>query len=223
MGCLARALVGGFFALCVGWPAQAESGKAGALAPAAAPWPKGNAQAGKAKAEDERCVECHGYDGNANDIEDGVGNIGKFPRLAGQQAGYIVKQFAEFRSGKRHNDTMAIMAKSVADADLADIAAYFASQKLVAGDRREADPLGRNLFLNGDAGRGILPCAGCHTSAQPENPRLAGQHRRYLQKQLIEWRAGERRNSPGGIMNAVAQGLTDREIDVLADYLSSLQ
>ncbi|MBS1161086.1 MAG: cytochrome c4 [Proteobacteria bacterium] len=223
MGHLARALVGGFFALCVGWPAQAESGKAGGLAPAAAPWPKGNALAGKAKAEDERCVECHGHDGNANDIEDGVGNIGKFPRLAGQQVGYIIKQFAEFRSGKRSNDTMAIMAKTVADADLADIAAYFASQKLVAGDRREADPLGRNLFLNGDAGRGILPCAGCHTPAQPEYPRLAGQHRRYLQKQLIEWRAGERRNSPGGIMNAVAQGLTDREIDALADYVSSLQ
>lgn len=188
--------------------------------------PKGNALAGKTKSDDERCQECHGHDGNADDIQDGVGNIGKFPRLAGQQAGYIVKQFTEFRSGKRNNETMAIMAKSVSTADLLDIAAYFASQQPMRGDGQGDNPLGKSLFLNGDAGRGILPCAGCHSEAAnggtSENPRIAGQHRRYLQKQLIEWRAGERHNSPGGVMNAMARGLTDAEIDALANYISSL-
>lgn len=188
---------------------------------------KGDAVAGKHKAEDERCVECHGHDGNANDIEDGVGNIGKFPRLASQHPSYIIKQFREFRSGKRNNETMAVMAKTVSDTDLVDIAAYFASQKLVAGSSQAVNSFGRSLFHIGDAARGILPCVDCHIGtaqeSAPENPRIAGQHRRYLQKQLIEWRAGERSNSPGNIMNAVTKGLSDVEIDALADYVSSLQ
>jgi cytochrome c553 len=228
MGRLAQAIVGGLLLLGIVLPVPAQSSKAKAVAPAAASaLPKGNALAGKAKAEDERCIECHGHDGNANDIEDGVGNIGKFPRLASQHPGYIIKQFKEFRSGKRNNETMAVMSKTVSDADLADIAAYFASQKLLPGNSEGSNPLGRNLFLAGDAARGILPCAGCHSGAaqeaSPETPRIAGQHRRYLQKQLIEWRAGERRNSPGDVMNVVTKGLSDAEIDALANYVSSLQ
>lgn len=219
-------------------PALAQTGRPGKSASSAGPTrsqasepvlPKGDALAGKGKSDDERCQECHGHDGNANDIEDGVGNIGKFPRLAGQHADYIVKQFLEFRSGKRNNETMAVMAKGVAMADLVDIAAYFASQKPMSGDGQGNNPVGKNLFLNGDRGRGILPCVGCHidavkdgTPGAPENPRIAGQHRRYLQKQLIEWRAGERHNSAGGVMNAMAKGLTDAEIDALANYISSL-
>lgn len=219
---------GGLLSLAAILPVQARTAALKGAAVAAAPSPvSGNPLLGKVKAGDERCVECHGHDGNADDIEDGVGNIGKFPRLAGQKAAYIIKQFSEFRAGKRSNETMAIMAKTVADADLADIAAYFASQKPAAGDGQGANPLGQRLFQSGDAARGILPCASCHSGAaqevSPENPRIAGQHRRYLQKQLIEWRAGERHNSPGDVMNAVTRGLSDAEIDALANYVSSIQ
>ena len=77
--------------------------------------------------------------------------------------------------------------------------------------------------------RGLLPCAACHAErdkaappATAVTPLIAGQHRRYLQKQLLEWRAGERHNSPGGIMNALARTLSDAEIDALADYVSGL-
>lgn len=193
------------------------------LAGPAAAAGKGDPLAGKLKSEDERCQECHGHDGNANDIEDGLANLGKYPRLAGQRYDYLVKQFREFRSGKRNNETMAVMARTVDDADLADIAAYFASRPPMRGEPRAANPLGRKLFREGDAARGLPPCAGCHgEGAAGESPLIAGQHRRYLQKQLIEWRAGERRNSPGDIMNATAAKLGDAEIDALADYISGL-
>jgi cytochrome c553 len=43
-----------------------------------------------------------------------------------------------------------------------------------------------------------------------------------LQKQLLEWCAGERNNSFGGVMNAIARSLSDDEIDALADYVSSM-
>jgi cytochrome c553 len=193
-----------------------------------APVFKGNPVVGKLKAEDERCQECHGHDGNANDIEDGVGNIGKFPRLAGQLPAYLQKQIRDFRSGARYNDSMFIMARSINDRDAADIFAYFSSQK-VASEKGADAALGRQLFALGDAARGIPACAGCHGEAgqgqqvgDAAYPRLAGQHRRYVTKQLTEWRAGERKNSQGGVMNAVTRQLSDNDIDQLAAYVAGL-
>ena len=228
---LSQVALAGLLSGLLVWPAGAQTPRAkpaGQIAGPAVPAP-GNAQLGQLKSEDERCQECHGHDGNANDIQDGVGNIGKFPRLAGQNADYLRKQFREFRSGKRNNEIMSVMAKTVSDADLADIAAYFSSQQPLSGDGKGDNPLGRKLFAEGDSARGLLPCVGCHAGREPAavanpslTPQIAGQHRRYLQKQLIEWRAGERHNSPGDIMNSTARLLSDAEIDALADYLSSL-
>jgi cytochrome c553 len=193
-----------------------------------APVFKGDPVAGKLKAEDERCQECHGHDGNANDIEDGIGNIGKFPRLAGQLPSYLMKQIRDFRSGARYNDSMFVMARGLNDRDAADILAYFASQK-VAGEKDGEAAYGRQLFAQGDAARGIPACAGCHGEAGQGQqvgdvayPRLAGQYRRYVTKQLTEWRAGERKNSQGGIMNVIARQLSDNDIDQLAAYVAGL-
>lgn len=209
-------------ALLLAAPAFAQQGGR------SAPVFKGNPVAGKLKAEDERCQECHGHDGNANDIEDGIGNIGKFPRLAGQLPSYLMKQIRDFRSGARQNDSMFIMARSLNDRDAADILAYFSSQK-VAGEKSGDAALGRQLFAQGDAARGIPACAGCHGEAgqgqqvgDAAYPRLAGQHRRYVTKQLTEWRAGERKNSQGGVMNIITRQLSDNDIDQLAAYVAGL-
>ena len=186
----------------------------------------GDAVAGKKKSLDERCQECHGFDGNSNDIGDGVANEGKFPKLAGQHVDYIVKQVRDFRSGVRHNDTMAVMARSVAEEDVRDIAVYFSSQTRQR-ERSGGNPVGKALFENGDGGRAIPPCAGCHGEhgeglAAAGNPAIGGQHKRYLKTQLFEWKSGDRGNSPGGIMNSIAKALADGEIEALADYVSGL-
>lgn len=195
--------------------------------PAATAW-RGDPVAGRSKSEEERCQECHGYDGNAQDIQDGIGNIGKFPRLAGQLPAYLLKQIGDFRNGGRHNDSMFIMARGLNELDAADIAAYFASIP-TAREKTVVTPLGRRLYQEGDAARGIPACSGCHgetglgrVEGDAIYPRLAGQYRRYLVKQLSEWRAGERKNSRGGIMNVVARPLADDEIEQLADFLAGL-
>lgn len=87
---------------------------------------KGDPVAGRDKADAERCLECHGAAGVGQGYSNG--EQGKFARLSGQQQAYIVKQVEDFRSGKRKHDFMAMMARSISDTDLADIAAYFASQ-----------------------------------------------------------------------------------------------
>ena len=76
-----------------------------------------DAAAGKTKAA--TCVACHGANGiSPNDI---------WPNLAGQKEGYLVKQLKAFRDGQRNDPMMAPMAAPLSDADIADLAAYFAS------------------------------------------------------------------------------------------------
>jgi cytochrome c553 len=181
----------------------------------------GDPQTGKAKAEINLCEGCHG--------DDGKNPEGKYPNLAGQFAPYILKQIADFRSGERPHPVMTPMAGDVRNEDLIDIAAFFASRERMTGHGRR-NPLGHELFANGDWQRNIAPCKGCHgvealgsySGGDTVYPLLAGQHRTYLREQLLSWRDGSRANSPGNIMGAIAHPLTDHEIEALADYLSGL-
>jgi cytochrome c553 len=65
------------------------------------------------------CQACHGLDGLSKNPE--------APNLAGQVEGYLVKALTEYKSGARNNETMNIVAKDLADRDMADIAAYYSS------------------------------------------------------------------------------------------------
>jgi cytochrome c553 len=86
---------------------------------AAAPLPiRGDAAAGKAKSG--TCVACHGADGN--------GNIPLYPRLAGQHEDYLRKSLTDYQSGARKNAVMKGMVAALSARDVADLAAYFASQ-----------------------------------------------------------------------------------------------
>lgn len=194
----------------------------GPPAPAAA----GNAAAGAARADDERCVECHGVDGQGP--AHGPAPDGRIPRLAGQSSAYMLKQIRDFRSGARRNDTMNMMARTVADEDMADIAAYFAALAPMAGEGGAGSAAGLLLYVSGDPARGVVPCAACHGidgrgSADGASPAIGGQNWRYLDKQLRDWRNGERRNGADGVMNRIAGALTDAEIRALADHLSALR
>lgn len=79
----------------------------------------GDIEAGKAKAV--VCAACHGTDGiSASPI---------WPNLAGQKEAYLVKQIKAFKSGERKDPSMAPMVAGLSDADIENLAAYFASLK----------------------------------------------------------------------------------------------
>lgn len=78
----------------------------------------GDAEAGQKKAA--ACAACHGPDGNA-------GIDPQYPRLAGQYRDYLAKALHEYKSGDRKNPIMAGFAGTLSDADIEDVAAYFAS------------------------------------------------------------------------------------------------
>lgn len=185
--------------------------------------PMGDAAAGEAKAG--LCGGCHGADGNSEDAT--------YPRLAGQYAGYIAKQVKDFKAGLRNNnDTMAGMAASVeADQDAWDIGAYFAKQKMTKSltpANKDLVAAGEKIFLKGNPDTGVYPCVSCHGESGKGKaanvsafPVIGGQHRDYIIKQLKDFRADARSNDPAGMMNMVAKKLTDKEIEAVAEYLST--
>lgn len=75
--------------------------------------------AGKTKASS--CVTCHGANG--------ISQMPGAPNLAGQQALYTTEQLKNFRSGKRSNEIMNVIAKPLSDTDIADLSAWFESIK----------------------------------------------------------------------------------------------
>jgi cytochrome c553 len=180
----------------------------------------GDPVAGKDKSQ--LCQGCHG--------ESGMTAEPMVPHLAGQYGQYIAKELRNFQSGVRTHQIMSAMAATIADNDLADISAYFASRPKMRGTPvKTGIKAGREIFLNGDMSRMIVSCINCHgvngkgkTPSNQTFPVIGGQQAGYLRGQLINWRKGDRTNSPGGIMNIIAQKLTDAEIDSLAKYISSL-
>lgn len=193
----------------------------------------GDALTGKIKTKDERCAECHGIDGNMHAPNESA----KIPKLAGQRPDYLLKQFQDFRSGERHNDFMAMMARNLDDADVVDILAWYSSQPAMSGEG-SINVQGQKLFLEGDTKRGIQACASCHGAngkgvnepvagypdLAPELiPIVGGQDWHYLDQQLRDWRAGIRANSQDGVMNSVTKNLTDAEINALNDFISALK
>ena len=87
------------------------------LAPAAS---AADAAAGRRKAV--QCQACHGLDG--------LSKLPEAPNLAGQPEEYLVKSLNDYRTGERKNEMMSIVAPALSDADVADLAAYYASIRI---------------------------------------------------------------------------------------------
>ena len=79
----------------------------------------GDPAAGKAKSQ--VCAACHGPDGNSP--------TGDFPKLAGQHEDYLAAALSQYKAGKRKDPIMGGMAANLSKQDMADLAAYFASQQ----------------------------------------------------------------------------------------------
>ncbi|WP_373386715.1 cytochrome c [Pseudomonas alcaligenes] len=179
----------------------------------------GDAEAGKAKVA--VCGACHGADGNSA--------APNFPKLAGQGEKYLLKQLHDVKSGKRQIVEMTGMLTNLSDQDLADIAAYFASQKMSVG---AADPKlverGEALFRGGKLAEGMPACTGCHSPdgaglAAASFPKLGGQHAQYVAKQLTDFREGNRTNDGDAmIMRAIAAKLSNKDIEALSSYVQGL-
>jgi len=178
-----------------------------------------DAEAGKAKAA--MCIACHGADGNS------VNPI--WPNLAGQNASYISKQLADFKSGARVDPTMVGMVAALTEEDMANIAAYFSSQTPKGGEAAaDKVAMGEMLYRGGNAGNGVAACTACHGAtgsgiAPSGFPAVSGQHATYVEKQLKDFAAGTRGNDANRIMRDIAAKLSTEEIAAVAQYMQGLK
>ena len=86
---------------------------------------------------------------------------------------------------------------------------------------------GKQIFMSGNAASGVAACSACHAPNGVGNPAanfpsLQGQHADYTVKQLKDFRAGNRINDAGKMMQGVAAKMTDDEIAAVASYIQGL-
>jgi cytochrome c553 len=83
------------------------------------------ANAGDAKAGREKsmmCQVCHGLDGVSKNPD--------APNISGQVESYLIRSLKAYRDGERKNEQMSVVAPTLEDADIADLAAYYAAIKI---------------------------------------------------------------------------------------------
>ena len=178
----------------------------------AAPMPvaAGDVESGRRQAE--ACAACHGADGNAT--------TPGTPSLAGMPAFYTHWQLIMFRDGRRNNPQMPHFVKQLTDADLADLAAYYAAQPPRSRPAK-TDP------SRADAGRPLAiahHCTSCHgpeLMGKQQVPRLAGQDLDYLLNRLRGYKA-RTTSDLDGMMTMIAQPLTEEQVENLAHYMAAL-
>lgn len=182
----------------------------------------GNPTIGKEKAA--QCVACHGPDGNS------VGPT--FPKLAGQNERYFIRQMQAFKAGDQGGRATAQLMRGVvanlSDADIADLAAYFALQTPTHG-QTESNllALGQIIYRGGNLNSGVPACSACHGATGAGNaeagyPALAGQQMDYVIQTLHNFREDKRSNDDQGIMRDIAKKMTEAEIKAVASYIAGL-
>jgi cytochrome c553 len=165
------------------------------------------------------CVACHGEDGNSV--------VPMFPKIAGLQEGYIVKQLRDFQSGRRKSDIMTPVVAALKPEDFLSLATYYSGQKIKPGeaaDKKLAD-VGKLLFFDGNEESGVPACVGCHQAQGAGHliyPRIGGQHTVYVTQQLKNFASGDRSNDVSRFMRVLSKRLTEEEINSVAAYLADL-
>lgn len=165
------------------------------------------------------CSTCHGPRGISTSTE--------FPILAAQRKGYLESQIEAFRSRTRAekdaHDFMWGIAGNLDSAIIGGIANYYATQPAAPGrtDNVALVSAGKQLFDKGVVDRGIPACATCHGAngeGVADFPRLAGQHAKYVAKQLTYIQTLVR---AAPVMHGIVKDLTPVEISALAAYVQS--
>jgi cytochrome c553 len=165
------------------------------------------------------CASCHGADGQSVSPT--------FPRLAGQQADYLIVQLKAFRDKSRadpHAHTyMWGMAATLDDPTIDGLAASYAAMPPAPGTPGEPAEIaaGAKIFAEGIAEREVPACSACHGDqalGAGAVPRLAGQRRGYLERQLAAFASNARANET---MHDNSKNLTPAEAAEVAAYLAA--
>ncbi len=172
-----------------------------------------NSQGGNAIVETVRsCFVCHGDNGASSDPQ--------YPILAGQELYYLYLQIRDFQSGLRENEVMQPLVHGFDKDQMMAIAEFFSEQPWPNTGFR-ADERTRKA---GDRLVNAGQCVACHGGGflgDSRVPRLAGQHREYLEKTMLDYKYKRRMNAPD--MATLLETYSEEEIATMAAYLAGMQ
>lgn len=153
------------------------------------------------------CSACHGEDGNSD--------IPGMPSLAGQHVSYLINALKQYQDGLRKDEDMQGFVEGLANADLEDMAYFYAAM-----EPKQAEPP-----AEGDALAGLAitaPCSGCHgddgNSKDPKTPRLAGLDAEYLIAAAEGYRSGGRDHD---VMREALASLREADIKDMAAFYAT--
>jgi cytochrome c553 len=185
-------------------------------APATAVDPKAAARAAKrvdpvaaGKAVADSCGGCHG--------ETGVSSMAGMPSLVALDPKHLYDATLAYKNGRRKHDMMKSIAAGISDADLKNVALFYALQK----------PARANTPAAGDeaaGARAAAACAGCHgdkgVTSTATVPNIAGQDAEYFVEAMRAYKSGQRTDET---MKGVAAGVDEATMKNLAAYYAKQQ
>lgn len=188
----------------------------------------------------ELCAGCHGEFGQG-------GKDGEYPRIAGQPMAYIIKQMQLFRERKLDNMAMLeyVNPRDFPEADVYDVSGYLSQVQLLTqlppiDESKKFDPLERlqlaKMVINiprteeGDPDKGRATynkeCRSCHGAdgwgkENQDIPMLAGQHTKYLLRQVEKYRKGLRKHDESDPVELLTL-FTDAELMNIFAFLATV-
>lgn len=174
------------------------------------------------------CFQCHGIRGEG-------GATAALPRLAGQDPRYLYRSLQEFASGQRANATMHDVAVGLTDQQKHDVSWYYSVVNAPAPLRSSendaaSSQAGLAIDQNGVPESGVPSCRTCHSAAAqampprtngPIYPYIDGQYADYIEQQLENFRAGNRRGEEAQIMEPIARGLSKEQSHAVAVHFAA--
>ena len=166
-----------------------------------------------------KCFICHGADGESSSPV--------FPRLAGQHAGYVARQLADYKSRQAQEQHHAADGRGPVARRLQGAGRVFRGAQ-AAGTRGRRPRTGPDGALHLPARQPVLrrgrlrTCHGANGDGTETLPRLAGQHAQYTENQLKAFNKRERTND-NAVMHGIAGKLTELELKAVAAYISGLK
>lgn len=169
-----------------------------------------NPNAGKVIAK-ANCAGCHGMDGK--------GITGDIPNLAAQVEAYLAKSLHAYKEGKRPHAALRDMTKKMSDADMQNVAAYYASLPPI---KFAAEVESLDIHEKGKVA--ATACAACHgadgNSVTPGIPSLAGQQPEYFISAVKSYLDGKRKIASKD-KEVMVSALNQVDIEAMALYYAS--
>ncbi|WP_343224645.1 c-type cytochrome [Oleiagrimonas sp.] len=170
------------------------------------------------------CMACHGSRGGGQ-VSSG------FPRLAGLNQAYLLKQLNDYASGARDNTIMTPVARTLTATEREALAKYYSVMPVPAAvikagaNPSGADAPGGQLALRGRWSKQVPACVQCHgphgMGVGQHFPPLAGQSAAYIASQLQAWQNGTRHNDPLQLMQHVASALDSADIKQVSAWFAT--